>query len=481
MSTAVKVTVTPERIALRPGAAADVEVTIQNASQVVEHFATSVVGLPSRELYSCEPDVVKLRPKEVGTVRIRITIPERSGMIAGPYVLGVLVQSPYQKDVSRCEELYLELQPVPALTMTVLPEVASGGKVGEYGVNLVNEGNTPLAITVTGTDQENLVGFEINPRELRLEPGMAAGARISATCAPPWSGQEKRRALTLRAHAGEVVVERPVAFVQRPRVRGGLVKVGGLTAALALLGGATIGGAMLIRDAKQDNQSPPTNAANQSQQPPVTPTAGVPPTQQQPSQPPSQQQSSTAQTPSSQPPSTGNGQTTGGDPGQTAKFIDFAKDVEETGEKLIASDRYQPEGIILATSTQRAPRGCEDANAQALRISRDRGLGGFLTTSKPTSATACLNMPLQFVFVQPATKVNLGFTGLGAEYRMIVQYSDGHNDERVAKSTTPGEVIILSYEAQSNQTIKAVTFWHANPDPNATDFTLVKSIGWTPK
>jgi hypothetical protein len=472
MTTAVKVTVTPERIVLQPGGTADVEVTIQNASPVVEHFATSVVGLPSKEMWSCEPDVVKLRPKEIGTVRIKISVPERGGMVAGQYVLGVLVQSPYQREVSRCEELFLDLQPVPSLTMNVQPEVATGGKVGNYGIHLVNEGNTPLAITLAGTDQENLVGFDFSPRELRLEPGMAAGAQVSAHSAPPWTGQEKRRTLTLRAHASDVVVDRPVAFVQRPRIRGGLLKVSGITAGLALLAGTAIGGAVLIRDAKQSNQ-PENKAETQTQtpgtgDPTVNPTTGQPP-------------ASTTGQPSTGGATTTTGQTTGGQQTSTTTFIDFAKDVEETGEHFIATDRYQPDGLILATVTERPPRNCEDAKAQALRRSRDTGLGGFLTSSKPLNALACNNMPIQFVFVQPAVKVDLGFTGFGAEYKMTVQYSDGHIDERVAKSTTAGQTIVLSYPAQPNGTIKSVTFWHSNPDPNTNEVTAVKSIGWTPK
>jgi len=238
---------------------ADVEVTIQNASPVVEHYSTTVVGLPSKELSSCEPDVVQLRPKEVGNVRLQVSVPEKGGLVAGPYTLGVLVRSPYQREVSRCEELNLDVQPAPSLTMTVQPEVATGGKVGHYMVSLANEGNTPLAVTLSGGDPENLVGFDIRPRELRLEPGMAASAQITASAMPPLTGQDVRRSLTLRAHAGDVMVERPVALVQKPRIKGGWMKIGALTAGLAVLTGATLGGAALIRSVKQPAQPVPIN------------------------------------------------------------------------------------------------------------------------------------------------------------------------------------------------------------------------------
>jgi len=112
MATALKVTVAPERISLRPGESADVELTIQNASQVVEHFSATVVGLPSTDLFTCEPDVVKLRPREVGTLRMQISVPERGGLWPGPYTLGLVVKSPYSQEVSRCEGAFpLDVQP----------------------------------------------------------------------------------------------------------------------------------------------------------------------------------------------------------------------------------------------------------------------------------------------------------------------------------------------------------------------------------
>ncbi|MFC0110891.1 COG1470 family protein [Kibdelosporangium aridum] len=210
------------------------ELTVQNASQVVEHFAAHVVGLPSNDLFRCEPDVVKLRPKEVGTLRMQISVPERGGMIAGPYILGLVVKSPYSQEVSRCEELPLDVRPAPALTMNVQPEVANGGKIGNYVINLANEGNMPMAVTLSGTDPENRVGFKFAPRELRLEPGMVAGSQVTVNSDQPLTGSEKHRSATLRAHAGETVVEKPVSFVQRPKIRGGWMKFGALAAGLAV-------------------------------------------------------------------------------------------------------------------------------------------------------------------------------------------------------------------------------------------------------
>jgi hypothetical protein len=483
MSTPVKITVTPERIALRPGESADVEVTIQNASPVVEHYSTTVVGLPSKELSSCEPDVVQLRPKEVGNVRLQVSVPEKGGLVAGPYALGVLVRSPYQREVSRCEELALDVQPAPSLTMAVQPEVATGGKVGHYMVSLANEGNTPLAVTLSGGDPENLVGFDIRPRELRLEPGMAASAQVTASAMPPLTGQDVRRALTLRAHAGEVVVERPVALVQKPRIKGGWMKIGALTAGLAVLTGATLGGAALIRSVKQTANPPAAvNASDnksQGQQPPPT----------QPSQgQPSQQPSAPPQNPSSgaQPPPSNNGQpSSGGNPppqngGQT--FLDIAKDAQATGTRVLNADRYQPYGVNMSGDISNPATNCANANAQSFRILTAPDFapyGAFLTSSTGDSAAKCNNMPVVFEFLKPVNQVKVAFTGSGAEYMLTVKFADGSTDSRTAKSTTPGSIATVEYIAQGKQIISA-KFVHSNPNPNVGEFTLITGLGFTP-
>ncbi len=88
-------------------------------------------------------------------------------------------------------------------------------------------------------------------------------------------------------------------------------------------------------------------------------------------------------------------------------------------------------------------------------------------------------MPIRFDFARPARNVNVGFTGAGADYQLIIQLNDGQTEVRTAKSV-PGTVVSIPFEAPAGKAIKSVTFWHANPDPKAKDFTLLKSIGHTP-
>ena len=485
MAAPVKVTVAPERIGVRPGESAEVEVTIQNGTAVVEHFGAAVVGLPRDDFFQCEPAVVKLRPRETGTVKVRITVPERSGMPAGPYTLGVLVRSPYQREVSRCEELPMEVAPAPELTMSVQPEVVLGGRVGHYTVTLGNEGNTPLGITLSGKDQESRVGFEFEPRQLLLEPGMAGGAQVTVRANAPMTGQEVRRALTVKADTGELNVERPATFVQRPRIAGGLMRVAGIATGLAVMAGAAIGGALIIRDNKTTNtaQTAPLQPSQPGQQ------QGGPGGQGQQQQ---QQQSSAS---SAAPSSPGASQQTvapsgAADPSavEGGLLIDFAQtpDGQPAGNRLMSGDQFADKGVTIAADTQLAPEACKTANGLALRTVAN--FGSFLTSADPATAERCNTNPIRFTFTQPVGVVRVNFTGAHIQdraavadpklgYTLTVQLSDG--SVQAAQGTVQTGFITFVAPA-GGATVQSVVFSHSNPDPNAKDLTMIKSIAFSP-
>lgn len=458
MTTPVRVTVAPTAVALGPGDSTDIEVTIQNASSVVEHFATTIVGLPRADQFACEPDVVKLRPKENGTFRVRITIPEHAGPVAGRYTLGVLVSSPYQREVSRCEELVLDVHPVPAMVTTAQPEVASGGAVGHFALTVANQGNTPLAVTLAGGDPENRVGFEFEPRELRLAPGMAGNAQLTVRADAPITGQEVRRSMTLRAHAGELTVEKPLTFVQRPRIKGGLLKMSGIAAAVALMAAATVGGAMLIRGTKQPAQT----SAQQHGQSVV----------------PSLANQGNATTSSGAPTTSSAAATSSDAPSAASTVVDFSRtpDGQPDGDQIIAGTAYP--GMKLSTVTDGAPQDCSDATGLALRTYGT--YGGFLTTAKPYDAVACNTLPVRVDFAKPVRLVNLQIIGDGNGYTMTVQLNDGNSEKKNVTTQTGVVVTPIQYEPPAGTEVLSIIYGHANQDPTAKDPTIVKSVGYTP-
>ena len=93
MTLPLRVTVTPERADAAPGDALTFDVTVRNASDIVEHYGVELLGLPDGSQVRTEPDVAKLRPSESATLTVRVSLPVQPPAPAGTYVLGALVQS----------------------------------------------------------------------------------------------------------------------------------------------------------------------------------------------------------------------------------------------------------------------------------------------------------------------------------------------------------------------------------------------------
>jgi hypothetical protein len=466
-----RVSVAPDRVSLRPGESTSVDVTIQNTSQAIEHYGPTIVGLPRDDLFDCEPSVVKLRPGESGTVQVSISIPERPAPDAGLYTLGVLVRSPYQRQVSRCEELRMEVQPAPALAIEAQPEVIVGGPDATYTMRIANEGNTVIAVTLAGSDQERKVAFSFRPRSVQIAPNSSAPATLTARARAPWSGQEMRRSLTLRATAPpDLAAERTVTFVQKPRIPGGPLRVVGIAAAVGVLAAATLAGALMSKAKQQaDPNRRDTAATAGQQQPPVVPpvvpgvsTAPAGKTSAAPAPPPQQQ---------------GGGKSPAG-PAKPA-IVDFTQspDGQPAGDRIIPGDLYAASGVKLSSNVELAPAGCKTATAVALRTVT--GVGAFLTSSSPANAGACNTLPVKMVFSAPARSVRLVYVPNGTAYRLRVQLADGTLLD-VTATAPAGTPATMPYDAPSNNPVTAVQFGHASLDPADKNPTVIKQVAFTP-
>ncbi len=467
-----KVMVAPDRVTVRPGESVGVEVTIQNTSQAVEHYGPTIVGLPRDDLFGCEPSVVKLRPGESGTVQVSINIPERPAPDAGLYTLGVLVRSPYQRQVSRCEELRMDVQPAPALTVEAQPEVIAGGPDASYTLRVANEGNTVVAVTLSGSDAERKVGFSFRPRAVQIAPNSSAPASVTVRARAPWSGQEARRTLTIRASATpDLAAERTVTFVQKPRIPGGPMRVVGVAAAVAVLAGATIAGALMSKARQAANPAPAANQPAQVALPPVAPGVSTAPAG----------KTNPATPPPAATTAAGGGKPAASGPvtpGKTA-VADFTvlPDGQPAGNRFIPGDFYAASGVKLSSVVELAPAACKDATAVALRTVP--GVGAFLTSSSTTNVAGCNILPVKMVFAAPATSVRLVYVPNGTPYKMRVELADGSLLD-VTATAPAGALATMPYDAPPKSPVVSVAFGHAGTDPNDKNPTAIKRVAFTP-
>ncbi len=456
------VALSAERLELRPGDSTEVEVTVRNGGQTVEHYSTSVVGLPRGARYTAEPAISHLMPGDASTVKVRISLPDGSDAAAGRHTLGMLVRSPYHGDISRCEEFDLHVVPVAALTMTAYPQVVTGGWSGKFALNLTNSGNTPLSVGLTCTDPEDAVLFSFRPKQPTVAPGGSTRVRMHVRATRPWTGSQVRRALTVRAKADpDLAAEQALTFVQRPQLAAGLLRVLAMALGVAVMAAAVIIGALLVRHKGGGSSEVPR--ANPTAEPPGVSVPAVPPAVKPP--PPGEKP---------EPRSTN----LPDDP--KATIVDFSRRAngEPAGDRIIEGDEYAKSGVTLTSDTQVAPAECKDATAVALRTNQT--LGSFLTSARPAGAYLCNTQPIRVTFTKPAKAVQLTYSGLGAQYRATLQLSDGTLQQIAGTSKQDTTPQTLTYTAKGDVTILGLVFGHTSPDPKAKDPTIIKRLVFTP-
>ena len=399
MTLPLRVTVAPERADAAPGDNLQFDLTVRNASDIVEHYGVEMLGLPDGAKVSVEPDAAKLRPTESGTLTVKVNLPTQPPAPAGTYVVGALVRSKYRHDVSRCVEVPIELASVEQITMKVTPEVVNGGRTGQLTVDLTNGGNAPVRLFLAATDPERRVSATFQPPSVDLPPG--GGARVYlAVGAPLPMNREVQRQLTITANPempGAVPSTANATFVQQPRLASKFAKYAGIAAGVVVLAAAIAVPPLVSKAMAKDAVQ-----AAATQQPTVAP----PPTQQQ--QPPPAQQSAAAPpaaTSAAAPPPVASAPaeqpTTAAATETTAPVNNQPREIDLTTppDGVVASDFFRNQGFLVSADPGTVSvAGCENARSAAV-VTDPTTNGRFMTSSTPDDPAKCHQVPLLIDFL----------------------------------------------------------------------------------
>ncbi|GIF25911.1 hypothetical protein BJ973_003183 [Actinoplanes tereljensis] len=399
MTLPLRVNVAPERADASPGDNLQFDVTVRNASDIVEHYGVELLGLPDGATVRTEPEVAKLRPAESGTLTVKVNLPVQPPAPAGTYVVGALVRSKYRHDVSRCVEVPIELASVEQITLRTTPEVVTGGRTGQYTLEIANGGNAPVRLYLTATDPERRVTATFQPGWLDLPPGSNARVLLNVSAPLPWN-KEKQRQLTIAATPdlpNATPVSGTATFVQQPRIASKFAKVAGIAAAVVVLAAAIAVPALLNRA----KDKPDPAAVNQTA---AVPTAGATTAaqQQQSAAPPATSAAAPSQV---APPVEASTAPTSAAATTTAPTGGGEREIDLTTPPpgVVASDVFRNQGFLVSGDPKAvAVAGCENARSAAVV---EEPTGKFLTSSSPDDPTKCHEVPLLIDFLSDGPPV----------------------------------------------------------------------------
>jgi hypothetical protein len=180
-----------------------------------------------------------------------------------------------------------------------------------------------------------------------------------------------------------------------------------MAAGVAVMAGATLGGALVVRNAFKDVLPPFLGGQVAQTQPAPTPTA-VAPTTGQPTPPGTSASPNGPVSPTS----------SAAPAGQL--FIDFTKmpDGSAIEDQVLNANLYADKGVTLSADIDQAPLPCQSAKYVALR--NVRGIGGFLTSASLAGPDTCNSQPVRITFAKPCRDIGVTFVSMGKDYILTV-------------------------------------------------------------
>jgi serine/threonine protein kinase len=191
---------------LVPGKAAECRVILANHKTTVDHICVSVEGIPSEWVRGTGNEIA-LNPYDKQDVVLTVQIPKASSSVAGDYAVTIRANSVADPDNPGEAKVRWTVAPFDTSSLGVIPAKATGRKRVKYSVTLHNQGNRPVAYTMSASDDDRELSFlfrtdqnqESSPR-VELKPGVQTTLRLSAEAAKShWFGSARPRPFKIRS------------------------------------------------------------------------------------------------------------------------------------------------------------------------------------------------------------------------------------------------------------------------------------------
>jgi hypothetical protein len=187
------VTLASKALEVVPGSVVSCTVTVKNTGTVVDQFTVDVLGDPGA-FASAEPPTLSLFPGAEGSAVVSFAPPRSSSTPAGALPFGIRARSQEDPAGSAVEEGVLSVGSFSDTFAELVPRSSRGSRGATHELAVDNRGNARLNASVTALDPDQLLGFDVEPPGLVVEPGTAGFAKVRVTPAKRfWRGQPKTR------------------------------------------------------------------------------------------------------------------------------------------------------------------------------------------------------------------------------------------------------------------------------------------------
>ncbi|MCU1373390.1 MAG: carboxypeptidase regulatory-like protein, partial [Actinomycetia bacterium] len=251
----MRIEVLTPRIEVAPGATCQVELEVFNTGDVIDTVTSRVVGSYPLAVEQ-RPATLSLFPGTSERVTVSFTLPP--DYPAGGHLVPVEMVSAVAPDDENTEiEVALEVAPVVRASIDLVPSDVTCGRRARFSAHVANEGNTPLNLSMTGTDPERALSFSFDPVFVRVQPGQHIYVSARSKGKRPFFGVPLTRQFAINADGPGVALTVPGRVNQKPWIPRGLITVLTLLCIIGLWAFVVTAGANLVLNRDKLTKSVP--------------------------------------------------------------------------------------------------------------------------------------------------------------------------------------------------------------------------------
>jgi hypothetical protein len=224
-------TITSERLHVRPGVPATLDIEVVNTSDVIDAVAVVVHGIDASQV-TASPPVVTLFPESAAV--ITLTFDVAPSHPAGDSMVLVRLESTVDESIRQDHDVWLTVEPVESARLTLRPSVVYGGATTQVFAEITNTGNVETEFGVSAMEPTRIVDCVTLPSTVVVAPGDTQRVLVRCKGKRPWFGQTAARVVQVTAATSSLTLTEPLRFNQKPRIARGVVTALVLAAIIAL-------------------------------------------------------------------------------------------------------------------------------------------------------------------------------------------------------------------------------------------------------
>jgi hypothetical protein len=190
-----------DSVQVEPGNQATTEIRVRNTGSVVDQFTFEVLG-DAQPWSAVEPATLSLFPGAEETARITFSPPRSPQVPAGQMPFAVRVVSKEDPAGSVVEEGTLGIAPFSDVFAELAPRMSRGSLRATHDLAIDNRGNTPLDATLSASDPDRLLNFDLRPPRISADAGTAVFAKVGVRPKKRfWRGTPQTRPFLVQVEA----------------------------------------------------------------------------------------------------------------------------------------------------------------------------------------------------------------------------------------------------------------------------------------